>query len=456
MAQQNSMWRKIWNLFTEPSSKLTDITARKQAHLLAIMLIVILFCSLILAPLLTSFSRQPVALASAAFVFIPYLLSRTRYYKFGTYLTLAIIVTAVPAVVATSLNTARLGFIPFMIVGVVLSSLLLSKYEMAVVSVIISIVLGMLPRWTGLQIDITMPFMLNCIIASLLLVFMFFRDSLEHDRQAQLESALQLAERANTELAKLNSDLIKANAAAEESARLKSEFLARMSHELRTPLNAIRGFCGVMVDGMGGEIDDEARHMVQRIDSNGERLLNLINDILDIAKIEAGRMEISSELLDMHDLVFHWQSQMGVLAVQKHLTFDVHVDPALPPKLYGDREHLTQVVVNLLSNAFKFTSEGGIKLDVRADVDTYVIEVADTGIGIPPHALDYIFEEFRQVDGSSQRMYGGTGLGLSIVRNLCRMMGGSVRVSSELEVGSVFTVRLPLVTEASEILAKAS
>lgn len=234
---------------------------------------------------------------------------------------------------------------------------------------------------------------------------------------------------------------------AQESARLKSEFLSTMSHELRTPLNAIQGFTGIILEGMGGVVDSEAEDMLKRIESNSHRLLGLINEVLDLAKIEAGRMELVSVPVSPLTLVNSWKSQMAVLAEKKNLTFDVKVDPSLPTTLYCDPDRVTQIAVNLLSNAFKFTSTGSVSLGMQLQNSQWIIQVKDTGIGIPPHAINYIFDEFRQVDGSSRRIYGGSGLGLAIVRNLCRMMGGTIRVNSELGKGSVFTATFPLVTQ---------
>jgi PAS domain S-box-containing protein len=242
-------------------------------------------------------------------------------------------------------------------------------------------------------------------------------------------------------------ELQTANIMAAESVRLKSEFMSTMSHELRTPLNAIRGFTGIMLEGMGGVVDEEARHMLERIDSNGGRLLGLINDLLDIAKIEAGRMELVSEAISPRALAERWRSLTGVLAEQKGLKLDIMVAADLPDTLYGDSERITQIVTNLLSNAIKFTREGRVSLAMKRQPEHWILEVSDTGVGIPPHALNYIFDEFRQVDGSTKRAYGGSGLGLAIVRNLCQMMGGNVKVSSELGKGSVFTVTLPLVAD---------
>jgi signal transduction histidine kinase len=184
--------------------------------------------------------------------------------------------------------------------------------------------------------------------------------------------------------------------------------------------------------------------MIERVSSNSERLLNLINSVLDVAKIEAGRLEIQSEPLDPRQLIQKWQTQMSVLAQKKGLSLDVDIDPSLPRELYGDSERLSQIGINLLSNAVKFTEKGGVKLSVGCSDSSWSIQVADTGIGIPPHALNYIFDEFRQVDGSTSRVYGGSGLGLAIVRNLCGMMDGNIKVASELDKGSIFTVTLPL------------
>ncbi len=263
----------------------------------------------------------------------------------------------------------------------------------------------------------------------------------------ELQETYGHLEHRSRELEVANTELKTATALALESTRLKSEFMSTMSHELRTPLNAILGFCGIMLEGMGGEIDADARGMLERITANGTRLLNLINQVLDLAKIEAGRMELVSRPVSPRSLAGQWQSQMQALADQKALSFKVDIDPRLPDVLYADSERVTQVAINLLGNAFKFTEHGGVALRVRPENDSWIIEVSDTGAGIPPHAINYIFDEFRQVDGSSKRVYGGSGLGLAIVRNLCLMMKGNVRCTSELGKGSVFTVTLPLIIQ---------
>jgi signal transduction histidine kinase len=254
-------------------------------------------------------------------------------------------------------------------------------------------------------------------------------------------------------------DLIRANALAQESARLKSQFLSTMSHELRTPLNAVIGFTSIMLQGMSGQIDDRAKHMLQRISANGQRLLQLIDDVLNIAKIESGRMELASDPFDPRALAYKLQSQLGMLADQKGLNFTIEVADDVPRLLYGDEARVSQIFTNLLGNAFKFTEQGEVKLSMDWDNHAWVIRVSDTGVGIPPHAHSLIFEAFRQLDGSSRRVYGGSGLGLAIVRNLTTMMEGTVTVDSALGRGSTFTVTLPLPVsnpaEAAPVLATA-
>lgn len=248
------------------------------------------------------------------------------------------------------------------------------------------------------------------------------------------------------EVNEANKNLRIATAKAREAARVKGEFLATVSHELRTPLNAIIGFSDMLLIGMAGELNDKQKHQVTRMQDNGKRLLSLINNILDITRIEAGRIELVLSPFEPRQFFKQMYAQNEVLAQQAGLQFDLTIDPTLPTALLGDEKRLEQIIVNLLSNAFKFTEKGSVTLGIYTNLakSEWQIEVTDTGIGIPPHALDYIFEEFRQVDGSSTRAYKGSGLGLTITRNLVRLMDGKINVKSKLGSGSTFTVTLPL------------
>lgn len=245
-------------------------------------------------------------------------------------------------------------------------------------------------------------------------------------------------------------ELLVANAKAIESSRLKTEFLSVVSHELRTPLNAVMGYTGILLEGIGGNIDDDAKKMVERIDSNSQRLLTLINEILEVSRIEAGEIEIERIPFIPKELVQMWDKQVHVLLDQKSLVFEVFVDDNLPDVLYGDPNRITQVVMNLLANAIKFTQDGFVQLTVAYSTTEWTIIVTDSGIGIPEHSLTFIFDRFRQVNSSTTREYGGTGLGLAIVRDLTQLMGGRVTVQSVYGEGSTFTVFLPVLLDDGE------
>lgn len=277
----------------------------------------------------------------------------------------------------------------------------------------------------------------------------------EFGQLAQTFNAMTDAvQRRETELRRQAEELRTATARAKEAARVKGEFLANMSHELRTPLNAIIGFSDMLLMGMSGDLTDKQKHKIERLRENGLRLLTLINNVLDLTRIEARRIEIAQKSFSPAALAKRLTAQMEVLAERNHLDLNTEIDPDLPASLMGDEQRVEQVVVNLLSNAFKFTDKGTVSLKIvanRAD-HTWSLAVSDTGIGIPPHALDLIFEEFRQVDGSSSRAYKGSGLGLAITRNLVRVMDGQISVKSELGKGSTFTVTLPMLEETTGIV----
>lgn len=244
-------------------------------------------------------------------------------------------------------------------------------------------------------------------------------------------------------------ELKNATAQAQSAARIKGEFLANMSHELRTPLNAIIGFSDMLLMGIAGELNSQQRHQVERLRLNGNRLLALVNDILDLTRIESKRVELILKPFSPRVLSERLASQMEGLAKDNNLKFEAHVDSSVPNQLIGDEKRIEQVMVNLISNAFKFTQQGSVRLEVKANLTErqWTIAVTDTGIGIPPHAINVIFEEFRQLDGTSTRAYQGSGLGLAITRNLVRIMSGEIKVQSKLGEGSTFTVTLPILEE---------
>ncbi|MCA0452584.1 MAG: PAS domain-containing protein [Chloroflexi bacterium] len=252
----------------------------------------------------------------------------------------------------------------------------------------------------------------------------------------------------NDELIAVNHELVEARKQAEYLTQLKSQFLATMSHELRTPLNAVIGYTEIQLAGMTGTLTDEQNDYQERVLANAIHLLGLINDVLDLSKIEAGRMDLIQKSFNLKKWLDEIVIQNRVLAEKKQLRFEVSLDPQLPETVVADPERLKQVVINLLSNASKFTDTGYVKIELaRNDADTWKISVSDSGLGIPSHAQETIFEEFRQVDGSTRRQHGGTGLGLAIVRKLVLMMGGNIRLKSEVGAGSTFTIIMPYLAD---------
>ncbi len=291
-----------------------------------------------------------------------------------------------------------------------------------------------------MQINIVVGVVITLVILYVVLLLIVNRADVILKRQRAEIIAQQEA------LYETNNELKAARELAEENTRLKSEFLSTMSHELRTPLNAIIGYSGIMLQGISGQIDAEAERMIQTMSDSSQHLLNLVNDILDLSKIEAGRMDIVEAEYAIRDLISSVETQMKILAKEKQLLFDIEIEDEVPYILKGDPERIKQILINLLSNAFKFTDKGAVGLYVSRKENQIWLRVRDTGIGIPPHALPFIFQEFRQVDGSSRREKQGTGLGLAIVRRLSQAMGGTVNVESKVGEGTVFTVALPLKT----------
>jgi CheY-like chemotaxis protein/signal transduction histidine kinase len=228
----------------------------------------------------------------------------------------------------------------------------------------------------------------------------------------------------------------------EEAARLKSEFLANFSHEIRTPLNGILGYCDLVLREEGSRLTPHGRRDLNVIKSNAKTLLALINDILDLSKIEAGRVDVVREEVDLAGIADECVATVRELLKGKDVTVGCSIDPEAQT-IFTDSLKIRQVLLNLLSNAAKFTESGEILVEGRAEGSTLVLSVEDTGAGIPANQLDYIFEKFRQVDGTSTRKVGGTGLGLAIVREMTRILGGRVDVVSTLGRGSKFTVTLP-------------
>jgi signal transduction histidine kinase len=239
----------------------------------------------------------------------------------------------------------------------------------------------------------------------------------------------------------------------EVASQHKSQFLANMSHELRTPLNAILGYTEMMVDGLYGDLPAKAQATLERVQSNGKHLLGLINDVLDLSKIEAGQLSLAIEEYSVPDMVATVMSATESLAKTKGVAL-VSTLPEGLPRGHGDARRLTQVLLNLVGNAIKFTDEGKVEIRARQQGERFKISVIDTGPGIAKADQAKIFEEFQQVDNTSTRKKGGTGLGLSISRKIVELHGGYISVESELGRGSNFKITIPINAETAKVAAQ--
>lgn len=436
-------WRampgKIWRFLTEPSDAIREPEMRRRARLLSALLLplaVLGALSFLITPSLYVENYRPLedptfytSLGGAVAVAIAYGLSRTRYYIPAVVTTVSIVsLMAIASAIALPVQTERM--LAYLVTVVLLGSMLLSARDTLILAVTVftgGVVLVSILASDAPPGAVMSAVVYQMIMGTLIMIFAAIRqrDLLQIEQQSrELAEAVQQAQIAN---------------------KLKSQFLATMSHELRTPLNAIIGFTEVMMMGLAGELPSQASHATNRIHHNSERLLQLIDDILDISKIEAGRVEILRRPFEPVELLEDVKRVMEPQAVDRGLKFTTFLDPNLPRRIVGDVKRLEQVMLNLTSNAVKFTEQGSVNVAFkRFNEREWAIEVADTGIGIPPHARDIVFEKFRQVDGTSRRAYRGSGLGLAIVKELVLLMDGNVTLKSAVGVGSTFTVTLPL------------
>ena len=235
----------------------------------------------------------------------------------------------------------------------------------------------------------------------------------------------------------------------EAASRHKSQFLASMSHELRTPLNAILGYTELILDDIYGAVPEPIREVLARVQQSGQHLLGLINAVLDLSRIEAGRLTLSLADYAMQDVAQTVVTAVEALAAEKHLALTISVSPDLPPGK-GDAQRLRQVLLNLVGNALKFTEVGEVHIQVMAADGMFTVTVADTGPGIAEAEQQKIFEEFQQADGSTTRKQGGTGLGLAIAKKIVELHGGRIGVESHLGKGSTFWFTVPIYVEQQQ------
>jgi signal transduction histidine kinase len=265
---------------------------------------------------------------------------------------------------------------------------------------------------------------------------------------ATAEKALLIDElrRSNAALVEANAELERQYAAVLQARRLKDEFLANVSHELRTPLTAVLGYISIMQEGISGPLTDGQRHDLTHVKRASERLLDLIESLIELTTLKRGELDVFVEEVDPRRPLR--EAIAGVAAPAANVKLRLDEPTTMLPMIRSDRKKIFRILVSLLGNAVKFTERGEIVASVRLANDRVVYRVQDSGIGIGLDAQQYVFDEFRQVDGSATRRYGGSGLGLSLAQRLAKLLGGTIDLRSTLGEGSTFTVELPLEYEA--------
>lgn len=328
---------------------------------------------------------------------------------------------------------------------ILMASVLLHPYASFVFATLCSLIVIAISRIT-LNIFPNIPGILTFFV--LALVSWLSSRSLENALRdlrtinAELDQRVEMRTR---ELTEANQQLAEANDRLKELDRLKSKFVSMVSHELRTPLNAIQGFAEMLEAGVYGRLSAQQEGAMDRITFNTDRLLRIVSDLLDQARIEAGELAIHVKAFSISELIDDLSATMGILVESKGLKLITEIDYRIPEIMHGDPHRLHQILVNLTNNALKFTEKGTITVKVYPpDADHWALEISDTGVGIPQEAQSFIFQPFQQVDSSPTREHQGVGLGLAIVKQLAELMNGEIIVESEVEKGSTFTIVLPL------------
>jgi signal transduction histidine kinase len=335
------------------------------------------------------------------------------------------------------------GFYPILVPGFLIliadTGMILKPGRSVTVAFIATLLflLAQLVRFSGFE-PITLPGPLAYLIALIIVILSFFfvaktiQMSTEDLRRALDDATVQLVE---------------ANKKLEKASEMKSQFTARTSHELRTPLSAMIVFTDLALRGAYGPLDDKLQNALEHVINSARHLKNIINDILDLSKIEAGELEICEECVEVRSLVIAAEAVCLEAGEEKSLTCKVWLAPDMPSHIMGDTSRLTQILLNLIGNAVKFTKEGEVEVRIEPSMeDHWRLLVRDTGPGIPEDQFEAIFQAYRQLDGPSREARAqGTGLGLAITRHLVAMMNGTIHVRSELGRGTTFEVYLPLV-----------
>lgn len=302
-----------------------------------------------------------------------------------------------------------------------------------------------LNKWTSEEVRFNLPAWLQIlalVVGVALLTSLVGSFFLKQQVDARTRELKQINQEMEQRIIRRTAELAAAMEAAQAADRIKSAFLATMSHELRTPLNSIIGFTGIMLQGLAGPLNPEQQKQMAMVQNSSRHLLALINDVLDISKIEAGQLDLSNASFDLRPSIEKMVKLVSPLAQQKGIDLRLNIAPDVQT-IFTDQRRLEQVILNLLGNAVKFTEKGQVRIDCGTDNDHCFLSFADTGIGMQPEEIARIFQPFHQIDTGLARKREGTGLGLSICKKIIDMMGGAIDVESRWGQGSTFTVRIP-------------
>ncbi len=304
-----------------------------------------------------------------------------------------------------------------------------------------------LKRWTAQKVTYEIPQWIKTaglLLGVGLVLSLFYGALLKRQVDSRTRELQEINREMEARIQKRTAELAEATEKAKKADQLKSAFLASMSHELRTPLNSIIGFTGILLQGLAGPLNDEQRKQLGMVQNSARHLLALINDVLDISKIEAGELKLSPHEFDLRQSLQKVFQMVAPMAEKKGLGMSLEVGEGVSHVVL-DQRRLEQILLNLLNNAVKFTEKGSIKVSCICDGDECMVSVSDTGIGIKPEDIPTLFQPFHQIDTGLARKHEGTGLGLSICKKLISMMGGTIHVSSRWGEGSTFIIRFPKV-----------
>ncbi|MBA3869632.1 MAG: hypothetical protein H0X30_10810 [Anaerolineae bacterium] len=436
-------FRKIWLTLTEPSSAVQGENRRKATTLAALLLVFLPLAVLVILvnPITSIISGVPSnfsipGLVGVVFIFVAYMLSRSRYHEVAAYLTVAIPILAVLGTAMTSATPASASSLVYAILSITLSSLQLDARGTVIAGVgTVLVILFAHSRPGGTQENISTILMYVVVTTSIMAVVSSIKDgymkSLETAR-VQLQDQIVVIDQARER--------------AERSDQVKSAFLASMSHELRTPLNAVINFTRFVIDGDTGPVNEQQTELLTEVVGSAKHLLNLINDVLDMSKIEAGSLNLFIEDdVDLKSIVNSVVKTGRGLLAGKTTELQTEIEDNLP-LIRADRQRIMQILLNVISNACKFTDEGQIRVKVTQKDGEVLITMTDTGPGIAPEDQAMVFEAFKQTK-TGLRQGGGTGLGMPIARSLTEAHGGRMWLESEFGKGATFYVALPVKSE---------